>query len=411
MPTRISDRRAAASVTGTDVSACTAGRKSASARDDEAIKRAVRQEAESAGFEACGFATLEDWEQTAQRLDAFIGLGHHGDMAWMADTRARRRDPRTLMADAASVVMLGINYGPRSDPRQALEQRERGVVSVYAQGKDYHDIVKGKLKQVARRLAALTGADVKVFVDTAPLMEKPLAARAGIGWQGKHTNLVSRHHGSWLFLGAIVTNLALPADAPEADHCGSCSACLDICPTNAFPAPYQLDARRCVSYLTIEHKGHIAAELRAGMGHRIYGCDDCLAVCPWNKFAVAAREVRFQARAETDNPPLAELLALDDAAFRKRFAGTPLKRTGRDRFVRNAVIAAGNSGNETLAPAVAALAQDGSALVRAMVAWAYPRLAPRDDARAFASDMLARETDDAVTAELNRVLEDLTETP
>lgn len=379
-------------------------------RDEDAIKREVRAEAVRAGFDACGFATLDGWEETALRLDQFIASGHHGDMAWMADTRERRRNPRMLMADAASVVMLGINYGPSTDPRQVLLERERGAVSVYAQGKDYHDIVKGKLKQVARRLAAITGADVKVFVDTAPLMEKPLAARAGIGWQGKHTNVVSRQLGSWLFLGAVLTNAKLPADAREADHCGSCSSCLDICPTNAFPAPYQLDARRCISYLTIEHKGHIAAELRAGMGNRIYGCDDCLAVCPWNKFAVASREVRFQARAETDNPPLAELLALDDAAFRKRFAGTPLKRTGRDRFVRNVVIAAGNSGNETLAPVVAALAQDGSALVRAMVAWAYPRLASRDEARLLASGMLARETDDGVAAELRRALDDLTET-
>ena len=386
-------------------SACRAG-----ARDAEVVKREVRAEAERAGFDACGFATLEDWEGTAQRLDAFLARGHHGDMAWMADTRERRRDPRKLMADAASVVMLGINYGPRTDPLAALGHKERGVVSVYAQGKDYHDIVKGKLKQVARRLAVLTGADVKVFVDTAPLMEKPLAARAGIGWQGKHTNLVSRQLGSWLFLGAIVTNLKLPGDASETDHCGSCSACLDICPTNAFPAPYQLDARRCISYLTIEHKGHIAAELRSGIGNRIYGCDDCLAVCPWNKFAVAAREVRFQARAETDNPPLAELLGLDDAAFRKRFAGTPLKRTGRDRFVRNALIAAGNSGNATLAPAVAALAQDGSSLVRAMVAWAYPRLAAREDARSLATRMLEAETDEAVAAELRCALDDLRET-
>ena len=263
-------------------------------------------------------------------------------MAWMGETFERRVDPRALMGEARSIVMLGLNYGPEADPLSVLGRPEAGAISVYARGRDYHDVVKGKLKRLAAFLvseARPDEADVKVFVDTAPLMEKPLAARAGLGWQGKHTNLVSREFGSWLFLGAILTDLELPPDPPEADHCGHCRACLDVCPTKAFPAPYQIDARRCISYLTIEHKGPIPRALRSAIGNRIYGCDDCLAVCPWNKFAHAGREAKLAARDDLDSPPLAELARLDDASFRALFAGSPIKRIGRARFLRNVLIA------------------------------------------------------------------------
>jgi len=275
--------------------------------------------------------------------------------------------------------MLGMNYGPDHDPLEALEARSHAAISVYAQGRDYHDVIKGRLKQLAGWLHAATGHEVKVFVDTAPVMEKPLAEAAGIGWQGKHTNLVSRELGSWLFLGAIFTTAELPADAPETDHCGSCRACLDICPTDAFPAPYRLDARRCISYLTIEHKGHIPGEFRAAIGNRIYGCDDCLAVCPWNKFAREANEAKLRARDTTRSPPLSELLALDDSAFRARFSGSPIKRIGRDRFIRNVLIAAGNSGDWSLRAQVIGLLEDASPLVRAMAVWALARLSAEDD--------------------------------
>jgi epoxyqueuosine reductase len=294
--------------------------------------------------------------------------------------------------------MLGMNYAPSSDPLAALDEPGRGVVSCYAQCSDYHDVIRSGLKRVAGGLARLSGADVKVFVDTAPLMEKPLGQAAGLGWQGKHTNLVSREHGSWLFLGAIMTSAELEPDAPEADRCGSCQRCLDVCPTDAFPAPYQLDARRCIAYLTIEHKGHIPSEFRAAIGNRVFGCDDCLAVCPWNKFAEAAHHMKLKARDEVRSPPLADLLALDDVAFRKRFAGTPVKRTGRDRVVRNALIAAGNSGDRSLLPAVEGLLNDASPLVRAMAVWALQRLA--DPAALVAARRRASlETDDAVRAE------------
>jgi epoxyqueuosine reductase len=294
----------------------------------------------------------------------------------MATTAARRGDPRALWPEVRSIVMLGMNYGPAHDPLAILAQRERGAVSVYAQGQDYHEIVKPRLKAVARWLVAQAGGDVKVFVDTAAVMEKPLAEAAGLGWQGKHTNLVSRQFGSWLFLGAIFTTLDLPPDAAEPDHCGHCRACLDACPTSAFPAPYRLDARRCISYLTIEHKGPIARELRPLMGNRIYGCDDCLAVCPWNKFAQAGREAKLAARADLAAPPLAELARLDDAAFRALFAKSPVKRTGRDRFVRNVLVAIGNSGDAALAPEAERLLRDASPLVRGAAVWALGRLDP-----------------------------------
>jgi epoxyqueuosine reductase len=297
-------------------------------------------------------------------------------MDWMAATAERRGDPRTLWPDVRSIVMLGINYGPDHDPLAILKHRDRGAISVYAQGEDYHEIIKPKLKDLARWLVATAGGDVKVFVDTAAVMEKPLAAAAGLGWQGKHTNLVSREFGSWLFLGAIFTTLELPFDEATPDSCGTCQACLDICPTAAFPSPYRLDARRCISYLTIEHKGPIPRELRPLMGNRIYGCDDCLAVCPWNKFAQAGREARLAARDIARTPKLAELAELDDAAFRKMFAKMPVKRTGRDRFIRNVLIAIGNSGDRPLAPHAERLLSDAAPLVRGAAVWALGRLNP-----------------------------------
>ena len=314
--------------------------------------------------------------QAKERLARFLAEGAHGDMGWLANGPERRSDPRVMWPEVRSIVMLGLNYGPDDDPLAALAQRERGTISVYARGDDYHDVVKAKLKALARWLIAEAGGDVKVFVDTAAVMEKPLAAAAGLGWQGKHTNLVSREFGSWLFLGAIFTTLDLPADAPQADSCGSCRACLDICPTAAFPAPYRLDARRCISYLTIEHKGPIPRDLRPLMGNRIYGCDDCLAVCPWNKFAQAGREAKLAAREAARAPTLAELARLDDAAFRARFTKSPIKRTGRDRFVRNVLIAVGNSGAAELAPEAEPLLCDASPLVRGAAIWALSRLTP-----------------------------------
>ncbi len=315
--------------------------------------------------------------QAGTRLAAFIAEGGHGDMEWLAATAARRRDPRALWPEVRAIVMVGVNYGPHEDPLAALAQRETGAISVYAQGDDYHDVVKRRLKDLARWLVAHAGGDVKVFVDTAAVMEKPLAAAAGLGWQGKHTNLVSREFGSWLFLGAVFTSLDLPADAPERDHCGRCRACLDVCPTAAFPAPYRLDARRCISYLTIEHKGPIPRDLRPAIGNRIYGCDDCLAVCPWNKFAQAGREAKLAARPELRAPALADLAGLDDAGFRALFRKSAIKRTGRDRFVRNVMIAIGNSGDAALAPHAMALLHDDSPLVRGAAVWALSRLLPR----------------------------------
>lgn len=319
----------------------------------------------------------------------------------MAQTRERRGDPRALWPEVRSVIMLAVNYGPDKDPREATHDCEVGAVSVYARHRDYHDVIKGRLKMLAGWLVANAGGDVKVFVDTAPVMEKPLAARAGIGWQGKHTNLVSREFGSWLFLGSIFTNLDLPADAPEHDHCGSCRACLDACPTQAFPAPYQLDARRCVSYLTIEHKGPIAIELREGIGNRIYGCDDCLAVCPWNKFATSGREAKLTAP-DWKNPPLAELAALDDASFRARFAGGPIKRIGHARFLRNVMIAIGNSRNRALiASAVAALAST-SAIPRGAAVWALARLCEPAEFEELRQHHVPRESDASVLEEWSR---------
>ena len=370
-------------------------------REKATTEETVRRAAMSAGFACVGFARLADFGETpGERLGRFLAAGHHGDMTWMATEAHRRRHPQAMWPEARSAVVLGLNYGPESDPLAALDRRTEGAISVYAHGRDYHDVVKGKLKQVAGVLSrAAGGADVKVFVDTAPLMEKPVAALAGLGWQGRHTNLVSREAGSWLFLGIILTTAELAADEPSEDRCGSCRRCLDICPTGAFPAPYQLDARRCISYLTIEHNGPIARELRPLMGNRIYGCDDCLAVCPWNKFAQASREARLAATDATRDPTLADLLALDEAAFRRRFAGSPIKRTGRDRFVRNALIAAGNSAASELLPHVEHCLSDASPLVRGAAVWAVARLAPLDHVQRLAEAHLPGETDPAVRAE------------
>ncbi len=343
-------------------------------------KAAIRTAALDLGFDAIGFARPELAEEARRNLGEFLARGYHGDMGWLAARAEQRVQPKNLWPEVKSVVVLGLNYGPEEDARAGLAHPERGNISVYARGRDYHDVMKSRLKALARKIEAQAPGPLKVFVDTAPVMEKPLAMRAGIGWQGKHTNLVSRDFGSWLFLGEIYLSIELDPDAPEADHCGACHACLDACPTRAFPAPYRLDARRCISYLTIEHKGHIPDELRAPIGNRIYGCDDCLAACPWNKFAQSAHETRFAARAAPAE--LAELVTLDDAAFRARFAGTPIKRTGRDRFIRNVLIAIGNSGEAKFAPAAAARLADASPLVRAMAVWALRRLnAPSDFAR------------------------------
>ena len=332
-----------------------------------------------------------------RHLAEFLATGAQGDMHWM-DNAERRGDPHVLWPDVRSIIMLGVNYGPDEDPLAILSQRTRGAISVYARGDDYHEVIKPRLKAVARALIARAGGYVKVFVDTAAVMEKPLAAAAGLGWQGKHTNLVSREFGSWLFLGAIFTTLELPPDAPEQDYCGTCRACLDVCPTEAFPAPYRLDARRCISYLTIEHKGPIPHDLRPRMGNRIYGCDDCLAVCPWNKFAQQGREAKLAARAAFRAPRLPDLARLDDRAFRALFAKTTIKRTGRDRFVRNVLIAIGNSGDEALADEAERLVADPAPLVRGAAIWALGRLAPQRLA-AIAAQYRAAEADAAVAHE------------
>ena len=348
-----------------------------------AIKSALAERARAYGFDAFGIAKPDAVPELKARLETFLADGAHGDMAWLATTAARRASPLAMWPDVRSIIMLGMNYGPDSDPLAILKANDRAAISVYARGDDYHELIKARLKQLARWLTANAGGDVKVFVDTAAIMEKPLAARGGLGWQGKHTNLVSRQYGSWLFLGSIFTTLDLPADSPESDSCGSCRACMDICPTAAFPAPYKLDARRCISYLTIEHKGPIPRELRTAMGNRIYGCDDCLAVCPWNKFASQGREAKLAARESLCAPRLADLARLDGAQFRALFSKTSIKRTGRDRFVRNVLIAIGNSGDSTLAVEAERLLDDASAVVRGAAVWALSRLLPRKNFEAL----------------------------
>jgi epoxyqueuosine reductase len=339
-----------------------------------AIKSALAEAARAEGFDAFGVTRPDAIPQAAARLRGFLADGAHGDMDWLERNADRRSDPRTIWPDGRSIVMLGINYGPDENPLAVLQQRMRGAISVYARGDDYHEVIKPRLKKLGRWLIDNAGGEIKVFVDTAPVMEKPLAEAAGLGWQGKHTNLVSRQHGSWLFLGAIFTSLDLPADAAEDDHCGTCRACLDICPTAAFPAPYQLDARRCISYLTIEHKGPIARALRPLIGNRIYGCDDCLAVCPWNKFAHSGHEAKLSARAALQAPQLRDLARLNDAGFRALFAKSPVKRIGRARFLRNVLIAIGNSRDCALADEAEQLLKDSSALVRGAAVWALGQL-------------------------------------
>ncbi len=345
-----------------------------------------------------GVARPDSIPRAMERLREFLAAGAHGDMSWMATKADRRGDPRALWSEVRSIVMLGVNYGPDSDPLALLKQRTQGTISVYARGDDYHDLIKRRLKRLGRWLVSAADGDIKVFVDTAPVMEKPLAEAAGLGWQGKHTNLVSLEFGSWLFLGAIFTTLDLPPDAPMHDHCGTCHACLDVCPTAAFPAPYQLDARRCISYLTIEHKGAIPRALRPLMGNRIYGCDDCLAVCPWNKFARAGREMKLTARAALRAPELARLARLDDAAFRMLFAKSAVKRIGRARFVRNVLIAIGNSGDTGLADEAERLLGDASPLVRGAAVWALGRL-DRPRLELCARERGAAESDPEVIAE------------
>ncbi len=337
--------------------------------------------------------------EVARRLATFLEAGMHGAMGWLARTPEIRSDPSRLWPEARSALLTGISYAPPADPLPELAARDRGYISVYARNRDYHDLLKGRLKELAGLLAGATGEAVKVFVDTAPVMEKPLAQRAGLGWQGKHTNLVSRTHGSWLFLGVILTTAELPRDPGERDHCGSCRRCLDICPTGAFPAPYRLDARRCISYLTIEHPGPIPRALRPLLGNRIYGCDDCLAVCPWNKFAAAAREIGFAARPELVRPPLADLARLDDPGFRRLFAGSPIKRIGRDRFLRNVLVAIGNSGEPGLSGVVEERLVDPSPLVRGAAVWALGRLAEPSRFASARARFAPAETDPEVRSE------------
>lgn len=358
----------------------------------------LKARARTLGFDAFGVAHADARPDLPERLQAALAAGWHGDMEWMEKTAARRAQPEGLWPDARSIILLGLNYGPDSDPLALLKEKSLGSISVYARNRDYHDVIKGRLKDLAGLLARRTGAEVKVFVDTAPLMEKPLAEAAGLGWQGKHTVLVSREFGSWLFLGAILTSAELPADAPHAESCGSCRRCLDICPTDAFPAPFQLDARRCLAYLNVEHKGPIPLEFRQAMGNRIYGCDDCLAVCPWNKFASVTREAKLAARGDLERPALADLAGLDDARFRMLFSGSPIKRIGLARFLRNVLIAIGNSGDADLLPLAEARLGDADPLVRGAAVWAVRRLAPQRS-RQLALAYLPKEGDTSVRQE------------
>ncbi len=362
-------------------------------------RETIRARALAEGFEVVRFARATAPHEAGSRLQIYLAEGRHGDMEWMARNSERRGDPAMLWPEAKSIVVLGANYGPDHDPLDDLKYRATGAITVYARGDDYHDVLKKRLKRLAGFLVENFGGDAKVFIDTAPVLEKPLAQEAGLGWQGKHTNLVSREFGSWLFLGSVFTTLEIEPDTPESDHCGACHACLDICPTKAFPAPYQLDARRCISYLTIEHKGHIPREFRVAIGNRIYGCDDCLAVCPWNKFAQKSREMQFRAREELHRPRLADLARLDDAAFRALFRGSPIKRIGRDRFVRNVLIAIGNAGDAALAVEPERLLDDASPLVRAMAVWALSKLLDASRFAEFAAEFEGRESDDDVRAE------------
>lgn len=367
--------------------------------EDSAAKKHIIQTARDAGFDLVRVTDAGGLKPNDVYFREFLHKGRHGDMAWIEAKADRRCDPRTLWPEAKSIILLAMNYGPHHDPLTQLDLKDHGNISVYARGRDYHDVVKKKLKQVARDLHRHFKAEVKVFVDTAPVMEKPLAARAGLGWQGKHTNLVSRDYGSWLFLGSIFTTLDLAPDAPESDHCGSCRKCLDICPTKAFPAPRELDARRCISYLTIEYKGHIAREFRKAIGNRIYGCDDCLAVCPWNKYARKLVEPAYLPRLETSLPLLSDLVALDEAAFRQVFSGSPIKRIGRDFFIRNVLISIGNSGNSGLVPDAEQKLRDPSPYVRAMAVWALQQLCDGRQFQGFRAKYFGAETNIEVRQE------------
>jgi epoxyqueuosine reductase len=368
------------------------------ALSSEALKAALIARAAKEGFDIARITRPAQIGEAGTHLLAFLDAGWHGDMAWMTNNTQRRSDPAALWPDVQSIIMLGMNYGPEQNPRDIRMSPERGAFSVYAHGRDYHDVIKGKQKVLAGWLAAQTDEAVKVFVDTAPVMEKPLAQAAGIGWQGKHTNLVSRDFGSWLFLGAIFTATDLPQDTPSGHHCGICQRCLEICPTKAFPAPYQLDARRCISYLTIEYKGHIPRLFREAIGNRVYGCDDCLAICPWNRFTKATNEAKFAA-GPMINAPLQELVRLSDEDFRKAFSGSPIKRIGRSRFIRNVLIAIGNSGEVALLPEIVPLLKDDSPLVRAMAVWAIHRLPIDLESRAKLRQAALHETDENVQAE------------
>lgn len=337
-------------------------------------KQLIRDKAHEIGFDTVGFAAATANAKDAEALSRFLAKDYHGDMDWLARNAERRFDPQKIMPEAQSIIVLGVNYGPTNDPLKSLEQKDRATISVYAHGQDYHSVLKKRLKQLGRWIGETYSCDIKVFVDTAPVMERPIAARAGVGWQGKHTNIVSREFGSWLFLGEVFTSLDLPPDKPEIDHCGSCDACMQICPTDAIVEPNRLNPTLCISYLTIEHKGSIDPNLMASMGNRIYGCDDCLAVCPWNKFADPTQEEPFFPRAELQAPRLSDLASLDDAEFRKIFAGSPIKRTGRDRFVRNVMIAIGNSGDQTLKDCAQQGQNDVSPLVQEAASWASEQL-------------------------------------
>jgi len=368
-------------------------------KDLAALRGALADVARDAGFDAVAVSPATLADKTQNRFQTWLDQGSHGDMAWMEETRSRREAPGALWPDARSVILLAMNYGPSGDPLEGLAHRNAANISVYARNRDYHDLVKKRLKRVARWLVAEAACEVKVFVDTAPVLEKPLAAQSSLGWQGKHTNLVSPQLGSWFFIGSIFTDLAFEPDEVHVDRCGSCHACLDSCPTHAFPGPYQLDARRCISYLTIEHKGHIDREFRKPMGNRIYGCDDCLAVCPWNKFAQEASEAALQAREDLMSPSIGVLLDLDDTQFRTFFSGSPVKRIGRTRFIRNLLIAAGNSGDETLLPQIVSQLDDPSPLIRAMAVWALSQLVNADRYEALKSERLVLEEDASVRDE------------
>jgi epoxyqueuosine reductase len=371
----------------------------------DGTRDAIRERALGLGFDDVGFAEASLGGQAQADLAEYLARGYHGDMGWLAARAERRTAPRGLWPEARSVVVVAANYAPQENPLDAyprMRRNGRGTISAYARNRDYHEVMKKRLRALARWMHEDRGAGVKLFVDTAPVMEKPLAQQAGLGWQGKHTNLVSRDFGSWLFLGEVYTDLALAPDAPADDRCGSCRKCQDVCPTGAFPEPYKLDARRCISYLTIEHKGHIEPDLRHGIGHRIYGCDDCLAVCPWNKFATATRDPDFLPRLELTAPRLSDLAMLDDAGFRRVFAGSAIKRIGRDRFVRNVLIAIGNSGDPALAPSAERLLADPAPVVRAMAVWALSRLLDGDRFAAARGRYLPSETDPEVAREWNR---------